>query len=222
VVVDPDWAFAGAFVPPSSDGSFGVPAYTVLNRELEVAIAPVSGRGIVDESLLDSLLDDPIPSVDWPLSGCGSDPDPNDDDSAGDDDNSAGDDDDDDSSFVGGLSGTVTRSIDPVEGQDGIGDLYVTVFDEPPGSSGVSIVGQFVLIGADFSAAGATVTYELPALAVRKDPYFMEAFLDDDESSPVGGPDVNDLLSDLYSVVVESTDLVVQDLDLGYEGTPGP
>jgi len=215
VVVDPDWAFAGAFVPSSIDGSFGVPAYTVLNRELEVAIAPVSGWGIVDESLLDSLLDDPIPSVDWPLPDCESLPDPNVDDSDGDDDDNG-------SSFVVGLSGTVTRSTEPAEGQDGIGDLYVTVFDEPPSSSGVSIVAQFSLSGADFSAAGATVTYEMPALAVRKDPYFMEAFLDDDESGPPGGPDVNDLLSDLYSVVVESTDLVVQDLDLGSEGTLGP
>jgi len=64
VVVDPGWAFAGEFVP-SGDGSFGIPAYTVLNRELEVASVPSSSW--LDESLIDSLLDEPIPPVDWPL-----------------------------------------------------------------------------------------------------------------------------------------------------------
>jgi hypothetical protein len=63
VVVDPGWAFADAFVP-SGSGSFGIPAYTVLNRELEVASVP---SGWLDESLLDSLLSAPIPPVDWPL-----------------------------------------------------------------------------------------------------------------------------------------------------------
>jgi hypothetical protein len=115
---------------------------------------------------------------------------------------------------VVGLSGTVTRSIDPVSGQDGIGDLYVTVFDETPGSSGVSIVSEAAIFGADFSAAGATVVYEISALPPRPEPYFMVAFLDDDESSPVGGPDVNDLRSMFYSVTIESSKPVVQDLDL--------
>lgn len=64
VVVDPAWAFADVFVP-QSDGSFGIPAYTVLNRELEVASVPQSGW--LDESLIDSLLAEPIPPVDWPL-----------------------------------------------------------------------------------------------------------------------------------------------------------
>jgi hypothetical protein len=143
--------------------------------------------------------------------GCGSDPDPDDDDSSGDDDDAS---DDDDSVFVVGLSGTVTRSIDPVSGQDGIGDLYVIVFEDHPSSSEASIVGEAVVSGADFSGAGATVIYELPAVPPRPEPYFMVAILDDDESGMLDGPDVNDLRSDLYSVTIESSKPVVQDLDL--------
>ena len=64
VVVDPAWIFAGDYVPPGT-GSFGIPAYTVLNRELEMVSGP--GAGWLDEALVDSLLSDPIPAVDWPL-----------------------------------------------------------------------------------------------------------------------------------------------------------
>jgi hypothetical protein len=63
VVVDPGWAFAGAFVP-GGNGNLGIPVYTVLNRELEVAVVPSSW---LDEGLIDSLLDEPIPPVEWPL-----------------------------------------------------------------------------------------------------------------------------------------------------------
>jgi hypothetical protein len=62
-VVDPTWGFAGNFAPGGDE--FGIPSYTILNRELE--IVRFAQSGLVDQSLVDSLLDTPIPEVDWPL-----------------------------------------------------------------------------------------------------------------------------------------------------------
>lgn len=61
VLADGSWAFASSFAP---QGSFGIPAYTVLDRELRVQRF---AAGSPDSNLIDSLLDEPIPSVDWPL-----------------------------------------------------------------------------------------------------------------------------------------------------------
>ena len=153
------------------------------------------------------------------VAGCSGDVD--DDDSAGDDDDDDTTDDDDDSSAGADLSGNVTRSIDPVEGQDAVGELYVTVFSETPsGESAENIVAEVHIPSVDLSATGAAVAYEATGLTPRKAPYFVVAFLDDDASSPIGGPNENDLRSDLHSVVVESMDSVVFDIDLNASGAP--
>jgi len=150
------------------------------------------------------------------VAGCDGDVD--DDDSAGDDDDAA--DDDDDSAASAVLSGNVTRSIDPVEGQDAVGDLYVTVFSDPPSPEGAeNIVAEVMIPAADLSAAGATIAYEATGLTTRNDPYYVVAFLDDDASTPIGGPNENDLRSDLLPVVVESGS-VVFDIDLSASGAP--
>ena len=44
-------------------GSFGIPTYTILNRELEI----VSWDGGLDQGLVLDLLADPVPNVDWPM-----------------------------------------------------------------------------------------------------------------------------------------------------------
>ena len=49
-----------------ASGSFGIPNYTILDRELVVRDWFQEG-GTIDWSLVDSLLDDPAPEVDWPL-----------------------------------------------------------------------------------------------------------------------------------------------------------
>jgi hypothetical protein len=54
------WEFAGQFAP---SGNFGIPSYTILNRELEIE----SFAGQRNDSLIDSLLAAPVPSVDWPM-----------------------------------------------------------------------------------------------------------------------------------------------------------
>ena len=46
-------------------GGFGIPAYTILNRELE--IVSWAENGAMDEGLVLELLSEPVPNVDWPL-----------------------------------------------------------------------------------------------------------------------------------------------------------
>ena len=63
VLTDPNWAFADTFV--QGTGSFGIPAYTILNRELEIVSWAQSGG--LDENLVLSLLNEPIPEAPWLL-----------------------------------------------------------------------------------------------------------------------------------------------------------
>ena len=61
VVTDPVFEYADLFV--QGKGSFGIPTYTILNRELEI----VSWDGVLDEGLVLDLLSEPVPNVDWPM-----------------------------------------------------------------------------------------------------------------------------------------------------------
>ena len=140
---------------------------------------------------------------------------------------SHGDDDDatdDDDSTGAALMGAVTRSVDLVAGQNGVGVLYVTVFDLAPGDKGpVSVFSETTVAGADFSDPGASVTYFAEGLPPRTESYFIVAFLDDDRSGAAGGPTAGDLRSDLYALVVDSTAPITQDMVLTSSGAPpGP
>ena len=61
VAADPNYFVAGYYAP---NGSFGIPMFAVLDRELRIQL--VHSNGDVT-SLVNSLLAQPAPSVDWPM-----------------------------------------------------------------------------------------------------------------------------------------------------------
>lgn len=98
------------------------------------------------------------------------------------------------------LTGSVTRSAMATEGADG--DIYIAVFDRDPvlDMANAVVVGAGFLEDADLSTDGAMVAYEVDDIPVRAEPYFLIAFMDDndnvDASDPDNaGPDSGDLLS---------------------------
>jgi len=63
VVADGVWAYAGAYAP--TGGEFGIPCYTVLDRELRAQAHASSG--VLNQGLVEDLLAEPIPEVTWPM-----------------------------------------------------------------------------------------------------------------------------------------------------------
>lgn len=98
------------------------------------------------------------------------------------------------------LMGSVTRSAMPTAGGDG--DVYIAVFDRDPvlDMDSAVAVGSAFLEDADLSADGAAVPYTVMDLPVRAEPYFLIAFMDDNDNVDASdmasaGPDSGDLLS---------------------------
>ena len=153
-----------------------------------------------------------------------------DDDATGDDDDATGDDDDDatgdddDSAGVGnaGLEGNITRSVSPVSGQDGIGDLYITIFTGAPKAGPPTIIAALTVAGADLSDEGASIPFQATGLAASPDPYYVEVFLDDDSTGAMGGASEGDLRSDPYSVTIDQEAIYSQDMVLSLQGSPPP
>ncbi len=149
------------------------------------------------------------------ISGCGQSPD-DDDDSAGDDDDATDDDDsagDDDDVDSANLSGNVTRTVDIVTDQDGIGDLYVLVLDENPMSNPSQLpVAQMMYPGSDFSDPAASVAYSITSIPPRPEGYFIVAIFDDDVTGPV--PNSNDLLNVPGSFTMDGAGDYTEDLAL--------
>jgi len=149
-----------------------------------------------------------------------------DDDFGGDDDDSGGDDDDSSTGGTASITGHITRSIDFVEGQDGIGDIYLTLISElPVGDGGKPVVAvATTLPGVDMSNTGASICFTLPSIIVpRPDPYFLTVWLDDDLSGPgSGGADTNDLTALPMGVMVSSGGIVTQDVLLDQVGANPP
>ncbi len=120
------------------------------------------------------------------------------DDDTGDDDVGPGDDDvgpgDDDSSAGPTVTvrGVVTRSIAPTA--DANGRLYVTIFDPTLGLGPAGIVAAN-LADVDLSADGSSGTYSVPLVPAQAGPLELEAFLDEDDNGPIGGPTTGDLIT---------------------------
>ena len=86
------------------------------------------------------------------------------------------------------VSGTVTRSTDTAgpdqcapdpEVCDGAGDIYLTVMDECPASTGCfgEIIADILIEGADLSGQDAAVAFELTG--IPDGTYYLSGFLDD-------------------------------------------
>ena len=78
------------------------------------------------------------------------------------------------------LRGTITTSVAPSSSGDGVGTLFVVVYEEQPftGPSG-DPVRWHEATGADFSGSGASYAYEVTDIPPRSQPYVVIAFLDD-------------------------------------------
>ena len=162
-------------------------------------------------------------SLAFSLNGCGDTPDDDDSASDDDDDDSASDDDedysaadDDDSAATDvNISGMVTRSGDIVKGQDGIGTVVVSVLAQDPrtGPAGMPVAFT-MLVDADLSASGASVEYVLDGVTPRVEPYYIVAFLDDDSSGAMGGPNENDLVAAPVELTATTAGAYSIDLDL--------
>jgi len=115
----------------------------------------------------------------------------------------------------------VTRSATPTAGGDG--DIYIAVFDRDPvlDMESAVAVGSGFLADADLSADGAMVPYTIEDIAVRAEPYFLIAFMDDNDNVDASdmanaGPDSGDLLSlrGLASISVTLDTPGAHDLDI--------
>ena len=108
-----------------------------------------------------------------------------DDDTAPDDDTTTDDDtvgDDDSVPTFAARSGTVTRPTAP--SVDGVGPLYVVVLDDNPLiNPGTAQRGFTLISGADMTDGAAPIPYAIADVPTRPQPYFVLAFLDDDESA---------------------------------------
>ena len=123
------------------------------------------------------------------------------------------------------LSGDVFRSVPAAE--DGVGDLYVAVFDADPvwASDTAQVVGRQLITGADLSADGAAIAYRIEDIPPRGSAYYVLGFLDDNGNVDPSGPapDKGDLITfDLNTfgapqVLITSGGEVVKDVDLNAE-----
>ena len=123
------------------------------------------------------------------------------------------------------LVGTITRSAAPAAG--GVGHLYIAVFDIDPvmNRDTAMLIANSRVENADMSAADASVTYSVPGIPPRAEPYFVTAFLDDNMSvvatdASSAGPDRGDLVAIMGfgspSVAATSATEVAFDIDLNF------
>jgi len=142
-----------------------------------------------------------------------------DDDDVDDDDDLS--DDDDDKGAGATISGIVVRRTDLV--LDGEGMLTVRLRSAPPGQGGQeATVDRVDIEDADLSDKTSEVEFLFEDVEVREKPYFVVAFLDDDESG--GPPSEVDLRSTPVEVLVteeEDYEVVVELTSVGGTGGPG-
>lgn len=100
----------------------------------------------------------------------------------------------------GSLTGRITRSTEPKSG--GKGGLFVAVFERNPitNRDNPGLVARTLIPDADMSAANASYTYTITDIPPRAEPYYITAFLDDNNTVNMNdptkaGPDRGDLVS---------------------------
>lgn len=96
------------------------------------------------------------------------------------------------------LTGAVSRTAEPMA--DGVGGLYIAVFDRDPVSDpdNAMAVGMVVVEDVDMTDPSTTVDYTVMGIPPRTDPYFVTAFLDDNDNATMSadaGPDRGDLVA---------------------------
>jgi thiol-disulfide isomerase/thioredoxin len=64
VVGDQDQSIAGNYITPNDDDSFGIPNFTIFDRELNIRARQINP---IDWDLIDDLLDEDPPEIEWPL-----------------------------------------------------------------------------------------------------------------------------------------------------------
>jgi hypothetical protein len=140
-----------------------------------------------------------------------------------DDDDSSPPPDDDDSTGAGTapVTGNVTRSAEIQV--DGVGDIYVAVFETNPmdqGNPPVPVASAF-LPAADMIAADASIAYQVDVVP-KAEPYYIFAFFDDNgtASPATPGPDNGDLMTmegfSSPTVTVPDSTGATKDLDLNF------
>lgn len=111
---------------------------------------------------------------------------------------------------VGGatLKGVISRSAPPDNsiGGDAKGNIYIGLFDQSPimgfgmPNPNAMVVARVIVPNADLSAQGATINYTLEGVPPRNEPYYIVAFLDDNNSvnaadPSTAAPDKGDLVA---------------------------
>ena len=80
------------------------------------------------------------------------------------------------------LVGNVSRSAEPQNG--GVGPIYIAVLESNPLiNPGSDIMGVDFIASADLSSSDASVPYSIEDIPVSDEPYFILAFLDDDNNA---------------------------------------
>lgn len=96
------------------------------------------------------------------------------------------------------LTGNVTRTAAIPPGLDGIGNLYIAVFDQNPIlMQSAKAVGNQLVMNADFSSPTASIPYQITGLPVGLGTLYIVAFLDDDGNAtpPNASPKKPDLVT---------------------------
>lgn len=103
---------------------------------------------------------------------------------------------------AGVLVGVVKRQASASPEEDGVGNLYIAMFDKDPISNRESaqLVGFQLIEDADLADASNEVAYRIEGITPRADEYYVTAFLDDDGTADTSnpeqaGPDGGDLVA---------------------------
>jgi hypothetical protein len=123
--------------------------------------------------------------------------------------------------LVGSVSRSTTDTVPVDPPPDGLGDLYLSVFETNPASGppGPAVASQ-AIPGVDLSAPTLSVPFRLEGIPPRTEPYYVTAFLDDtgpaDPSHPC--PNAGDSVATegfgVPTVVIDTEAEHTLDLDL--------
>jgi hypothetical protein len=94
------------------------------------------------------------------------------------------------------VSGTATRSVEPDLGGNGVGDIYLTMMETCPSSTGCveEVISDALIMGADLSGDGAEVVFEM-SKRVPNGTYYLSGIMDDAPNTEI--PDIYAGVGDL-------------------------